>query len=163
MPISKEMNLLRMISGGSILLWCLVVLGIGLRFYILDKKDFWMDETLTLLHVSGYNESDFRKGLITGRPIQFREVARFQKPNPEKGPAEVLSSLACSQPEHSPLFYLCAYFWARAFSAQAATMKCLPVLFSILQLPCLYWLSVELFSRRLSAELSVALMALSPL
>ena len=148
----------------SPVLWCLIVLGIVLRFSQLDRKDYWCDETLTLQHVSGYATNEILDRLIvSGKPFQFKELKPVQEYTPERGPQHVLHSIAHSQAEHSPLFYLIAHFWASAFGCEKGSMRCLPALLSLLQLPCIYWFMIELFAAPVAAELAVALVALSPL
>ena len=160
---SETANLSPTRSRLSLLLWCLIVLGVTFRFYNLDKKLFWHDETITMYHVSGYTMPELYDQLAIGHPLQFKECATFQRVNPERGPSFVLHSLSSNQSGHAPLFYLAAYFWAKTFGCAVGTMRYLPSLLSIFQLPCLYWLAMELFAEPLAAELAVAFMALSPL
>lgn len=100
---------------------------------------------------------------VTGHLIQFKDLSVFQQPNPGKGPQQVLESLTYCQPEHAPFFYLSAYFWAKTFGWPPESMRALPAVFSLLQIPCMYWLAMEIFMAPLAAEFAAALIALSPL
>lgn len=146
------------------MLWCLIVLGIVLRFSQLDRKAYWCDETLTLQHISGYASNEIHDRLIvSGQPFQFKDLKQFQEYTPGRGPQQVLNSITYSQPAHTPLFYEIAHFWASAFGCEKGSMRCLPAFLSLLQLPCIYWFMIELFAAPVAAELAVALVALSPL
>ena len=144
------------------LITVLLVLGIFFRFANLDRKVYWIDENFTSLRVSGYTESEIVKNLSDAHLIGIDELQKYQRPNPEKGLIDTINSLVLEDPHHPPLYYLMARFWAQAFGSSVAAMRSLPVLISLLALPCIYWLCLELFNSSLTGWIAVALVAISP-
>ena len=144
------------------LITVVLVLGIFFRFANIDRKVYWIDETFTSLRVSGYTESEIVKNLSDAHLINIDELQKYQRPNPEKGLIDTNNSMVLEDPHHPPLYYLMARFWAQAFGSSVAAMRSLPVLISLLALPCIYWLCLELFNSSLTGWIAVALVAISP-
>jgi uncharacterized membrane protein len=65
-------------------------------------------------------------------------------------------------PEHAPLYFIGVRGWAMIFGSSAAAMRSLSVLFSLMALPCLYALTLELWKSHLAASIAVSLAAVSP-
>jgi len=53
-------------------------------------------------------------------------------------------------------------FWVQWFGNSVAVTRSLTALFSLLALPCIYWLCLELFNSSLVAWVAVALLAVTP-
>jgi uncharacterized membrane protein len=117
---------------------------------------------MTSQHISGYTAGQAYDQVV-GHLVKFKDLKIFQAPNPGKGLPSVLESLSYSQPEHSPAFYVCAYYWAKFVGSDVRCMRALPAFISLFQLPCIFWLGMELFTAPLTAGLGVALLALSPI
>lgn len=149
------------------LLIALLSLGFLFRFANLDHKVYWYDETFTSLRAAGYTEAEVVQHFAKSSIVRAAELQQYQQPNANKTLADTLRSLATEDNQHPPLYYAIAHFWLRVSSSVAA-MRFLPAVFSLLSLPCVYWLCQELFVKTgqfnsaLPAWLAVGLWAISP-
>jgi uncharacterized membrane protein len=150
------------ITGLRFLLTVLLLLGIFFRFVNIDRKVYWIDEAFTSIRVSGYTEDEIVKNLSNAHIIRIDELQKYQRPNREKGLIDTIKSLQVEDPHHPPLYYVMARFWAQVFGSSVAAMRSLPALISLLALPCIYWLCMELSESPLIAWIAVALVAISP-
>lgn len=140
----------------------LLVLGVFFRFYNIDRKVYWYDETMTSLRISGHTQTEVVQQAFDGRAIAVEDVLqRYQYPNSKKDLNDTLDALA-GNPEHSPLYYLMARFWLQTFGNSVVTIRVLSALISLLAFPCTYWLCLELFGSPLTGWTAVALIAISP-
>ncbi|MBD0345896.1 MAG: glycosyltransferase family 39 protein [Coleofasciculus sp. Co-bin14] len=140
----------------------LLVLGVFFRFVNLDKKVYWHDETFTSLRASGYTEAEAVQQLSNANVISIETLQQYQRPNFERGLSDTLKSLAVEDTQHPPLYYAIASFWIRWFGSSVTAMRSLSVLFSLLALPSIYWLCLELFESSLTGWVAVGLIAVSP-
>jgi uncharacterized membrane protein len=139
-----------------------LVIGIFFRFYNLDQKVYWYDETMTSLRISGYTSTDLVKEVYNGEVISVENLLQnYQYPNNTKNLNDSIKALA-SHPEHSPLYYLMARFWLQAFGNSIFNIRLLSALISLLVFPCIYWLCLELFNSKLISWVAVSLIAISP-
>ena len=139
----------------------LIVLGIFFRFYNLDRKVYWYDETMTSLRVSGHTQTELVEHVFDGRPLSVAELLQqYQYPNSEKDLNDTLAALA-GNPEHSPLYYLLARWWLQ-LGHSVTTIRALSAIISLLAFPCMYWLCLELFSLPVVGWGAVAIIAISP-
>lgn len=145
-----------------LLISVLLVLGIFFRFANIDRKVYWIDEAFTSIRVSGYTEQEIVKNLSEAHIIGIKELQKYQRPNLEKSLIDTIKSLEVEDPHHPPLYYVMARFWAQVFGSSVAAMRSLPALISLLALPCIYWLCLELGESPLVAWIAVALVAISP-
>lgn len=145
-----------------LLISVLLVLGIFFRFANIDRKVYWIDEAFTSIRVSGYTEQEIVKNLTEAHIIGIKELQKYQRPNLEKSLIDTIKSLEVEDPHHPPLYYVMARFWAQVFGSSVAAMRSLPALISLLALPCIYWLCLELGESPLVAWIAVALVAISP-
>ncbi|MGQ4647964.1 glycosyltransferase family 39 protein [Lyngbya aestuarii] len=145
----------------QILVVVLLILGILLRFYNLDRKVYWGDEVYTSLRISGYTETELVQRVFTGDVISQQDLQKYQHPNSEKDLRDTIDALV-SKPEHPPLYYLMARFWVQSFGSSVAVIRSLSALISLLAFPCIYWLCLELFNSPSTGLVAVALLAVSP-
>ncbi len=145
------------------LLISVLALGIFFRFVNLDGKLYWFDETYTSLRISGYTEAELIQQVSNGQPISVKELAKYQHINSEKSLSGTFKGLASEEPQVTPLYFVLARFWVRGFGDSVAAVRSLSAVFSLLALPCLYWLCLELFNSPLVGWVAVALIAVSPL
>jgi uncharacterized membrane protein len=141
----------------------LLAIGIFFRFVNLDKKVYWHDETYTSLRVSGYNVEQVSRKLFNSQEISIKDLQKYQRPNPETSAIDTIKGLAKEEPQHPPLYYAIARFWAQWFGSSPTAMRSLPVLFSLLVFPCIYWLCLELFESSIVGWVAVGLIAVSPI
>ncbi|NEO21929.1 MULTISPECIES: glycosyltransferase family 39 protein [unclassified Moorena] len=139
----------------------LLLLGIFFRCFNLNHKIYWHDEVYTSIRSSGYTGDEVIKEVFDGRVIGVEDLQKYQHPNPEKNLGDTINALT-TNPEHPPLYYLMARFWRQLFGAAVNNPRGLSVLFSLLVLPAIYWLCLELFESPLVGSVAVALLAVSP-
>jgi uncharacterized membrane protein len=139
-----------------------IAIGVGFRLNGLGHKLYWHDEVYTSLRSAGYNGLEMGTQMFSDREWQPEELLKFQRLKPGSNFGDTIASLAKEDPQHPPLYYLISRFWMQSFGSDVATMRLLAVLISLVSLPLIYGLAFELFSSRLIALISVALLALSP-
>ena len=142
----------------------LLVMGILFRFFNLDSKVFWHDETYTSLRISGYTINQAKQQLFNNRVLGEESFAQFQGVNPEKSLNDTIMSLAKENSQHPPLYYVIARLWMEIFGNSVTAIRSLSVCISLLVFPCVYWLCRELFNVPLSVPgVAIALIAISPI
>ncbi|MEH1926665.1 glycosyltransferase family 39 protein [Nostoc sp.] len=149
----------------------LLVMGILFRFFNLDGKVFWHDETYTSLRISGYTINQAKQQLFNNRVLGEESFAQFQGVNPEKSLNDTIMTLAKEDSQHPPLYYVIARLWMQIFGNSVTAIRSLSACISLLVFPCVYWLCRELFNVPLSvpgvampaAGVAIALMAISPI
>jgi uncharacterized membrane protein len=139
----------------------LLILGIGFRFYNLDRKVYWLDEARTSLRMSGHTQTELVQELYTGNVITAAQLQAFQRPG-EKTWGDTLHALK-GNAEHTPLYFLLARLWTETFGYSIAHIRGLSVFFSLLVFPCLFWLCRELFASSAVGWVAIALVAITPL
>ncbi|MFB8795735.1 MAG: glycosyltransferase family 39 protein [Microcoleus sp.] len=140
----------------------LLVMGIFFRFANLENKVYWIDESYTSLRISGYTESEFIQELGDGKIRGIKSLQKYQHINAEKSVFDTVKGLALEEPQLAPLYFVAARFWVQLFGDSIAVTRSLSAVFSVLALPCMYWLCLELFESSLTAWLAVAILAVSP-
>jgi len=137
----------------------LLATAVFFRFYNLDKKEFWHDEIFVVCHITGHaGPPKYNRGeLITAG--ELAQVLTFQTGDSE---VSVLKTIASSDSQHAPLYYLIAYYWCRQFSTSPISIRTLSALLGLLELPAVYWLCMELFKIPRLGLLAMCLLGLSP-
>ena len=143
----------------------LVGLGILFRISYLDRPVYWVDEVATSMRVSGYTHADVRSQVATGLPLTVADLQTFQAIRRDRPRAD-LTRVLTQSPEHAPLYFILARFWAETFGGSVVAMRSLPVLLSLLTLPAMYWLGRTLFhghqDNGLVGQSAMGLLAISP-
>jgi uncharacterized membrane protein len=139
----------------------LLAAGLFFRFYNLEKKAYWFDETFTSLYISGYTPAEVKQR-VGDREISAQELMRFQHVNPDRGLLSTVTALSVNDPHHSPLYYGLARLWAGLFGDSVWVIRSLSAFASLLVFPCLYWLCRELFEMRRVAWVALMIVAVSP-
>ena len=139
-----------------------LVLGIFFRFANLGQKVYWIDESYTSLRISGYTESEFIQEVVDGQVRSLKYLQKYQRLNSEKNVIDTVKGLALEEPQIAPLYFIATRFWVQLFGDSVAVTRSMSAVFSLLALPCMYWLCLELFESSLTAWLSVSLLAVSP-
>ncbi len=130
----------------SFLIITLLILGIFFRLTNLDRKIYWFDETYTSLRISGYTETEIVQHFWQPQIISIPDLQHYQHLNPERSLIDTIKSLSLEDPQHPPLYYVTARFWAQLFGTSVTAMRSLPALISLLAFPSIYWLCLELFN-----------------
>ncbi|MGB2693411.1 MAG: glycosyltransferase family 39 protein [Thermodesulfobacteriota bacterium] len=139
----------------------LIATGIFIRFYDLDGKFFWGDEVNTLLYTAGFTKQELTDD-IEGREIEISYLNKYIFTNPEKSVLDTIKSISTDEIQHPPLYYALSSIWLKIFGDSIWVIRSFSVLMGLLALPCVYWLSRELFDSRKVACLAVAIVAVSP-
>jgi len=144
------------------LLVVVLLLGVLFRFYNLDQKVYWSDETYTSLRISGYTKAEFTKQVFNGHVIDVKDLQKYQGLNTEKGLTDTVNSLVLEDIQHPPLYYVLTRLVVQWFGNSVAVIRSVSALISLLVFPCIYWLSRELFNSSLVAWMAIAIIAVSP-
>lgn len=145
----------------KVLVLLVLTLGIIFRLGNLDLKPYWEDEIYTSMRVSGY-QSDQLKKVVLGKPIQVQNLLQYLDVKSGKSWLDTANALV-NKPEHSPLYFLLARAWAKIFGSSTWSMRAFPALVSLISLPLFYWLSLLLFKSPNIANITVCLVAVSPI
>ncbi|MEG4067181.1 glycosyltransferase family 39 protein [Microcoleus sp. Pol11C2] len=145
-----------------VLMIVILVLGIFFRFANLEKKVYWLDEGYTSLRISGYTESEFIQEFGDGQIKEIKTLQKYQRINTEKSVFDTVKGLALEESQLTPLYFVAVRFWVQLFGDSIAVTRSLSAVFSVLALPCMYWLCLELFESSVTAWLAVAIIAVSP-
>jgi uncharacterized membrane protein len=144
------------------LLIAVIFLGIGFRFFQLDRKLYWHDEAYTSLRAAGFTRQEIDKELFQNRILPAPELQKYQQIKPGSTATDTINSLALEDPQHPPLYFLMARWWMQQFGSSLTASRSLPALLSLLSLPLIYALAQELFASNSASLLATALLALSP-
>lgn len=139
--VSQRRTLPLWLKYGVILL---IVAGVFFRFYNLDKKVYWIDETNSSLRTLGYIRSEMVEQLFTGELLHVSDLRQFQQLDPNRGWGDSFQALSATA-EHTPLYFLVARAWIGIVGHSVAAMRAVAAMFSLLVFPALYWLCQELF------------------
>ncbi|GCA83109.1 glycosyltransferase family 39 protein [Microcystis aeruginosa] len=145
---------------GKFLIITILVIGVGLRFFNLEQKVYSADEVRSIMRFSGYTTQDVREQAFNGEIIGRKDLQYFQHPHSERSLSDALRSLM-GNPEHPPLYHLSARFWMQLIPIEHSA-RTFSIFLSILVIPCLYWLCLELFDSSLTGWIAIALFAVSP-
>ncbi|MEG4090526.1 glycosyltransferase family 39 protein [Microcoleus sp. Pol12B4] len=139
-----------------------ILLGIGFRFFEIDRKLYWHDEAYTSIRAAGFTRQEIDDELFQNRIVPAPELQKYQRIKPGSTEADTIRSLALEDPQHPPLYFLVARWWMQQFGSSLTASRSLPAILSLLSLPLMYALAQELFASNLAALLATALLALSP-
>ncbi len=117
---------------------------------------------MTSLRISGYTQPQFEETAYGSDIRTIGELLEgYQYPDNGSTRADMWTALK-QHPEHSPLYYGLARSWMRIMPNTVWFIRLLSVLTSLLALPCMYWLTWELFQSPFVSWASTALFAISP-
>lgn len=146
----------------GILFGMILFLGLFFRFSNLDRRMYWHDEAFTSLRISGYSGSEVNDELLVSEVFSTQSILEFQKPGSQKTMIDTVRSLALEDPLHPPFYFIINRLWVELVGYSTFTMRSLTALLSVLALPGMYWLAVELFNSNRTALLATSLMWVSP-
>ncbi|MGL5062103.1 MAG: glycosyltransferase family 39 protein, partial [Microcoleus sp.] len=149
-------------KGWQFFLVVLLIIGIFFRFANLGHKVYWIDEAYTSMRISGHTESEFIQQVVDGQIRDIQYLQKYQRINSEKSVVDTVKGLATEEPQLAPLYFVATRFWVQLFGDSVAVTRSMSAVFSLLALPCMYWLCWELFDSSLTAWLAVSLLAVSP-
>lgn len=141
----------------------LLVLGLFFRFFNLDRKIYWLDETYTSLRLSGYTKTEFVQQVVTGEIVSAEALQRYQHLNAERGLEDTFKGIAIEEPQLTPLYFALTWFWVQGLGDSIGAIRSLSAVVNLFAFPCLWWLCLELFQSSRVGSIAVALFAVSPL
>jgi uncharacterized membrane protein len=138
------------VNWGLIILCLAIALGIGFRFLAIDRKLFWHDEVYTSMRAAGFTRAEIDRELFTSQQlISAPQLQKYQHLKITSSNIDTINSLITEDPQHPPLYFLMARYWSILFRNSSinaiAISRYLPVFLSLLGLPLIYRLTVELF------------------
>ena len=146
-------------------IWLLIVwliLGTILRFSCLDSKTLWSDEWATIVFSLGQSFQTIPLDKIISlntllQPVKIDSWAQTQ---------DVITHLM-NESTHPPLYFVLSHWWLKLFSSNSDLVsiwlaRSLSALFGILAIPAMFGFGWLLFRNAIAAQLSAALMAVSP-
>jgi uncharacterized membrane protein len=145
-----------------ILLTIVIILGIAFRFINLDRKVYWHDEVYTSMRAAGYTRGGIDQELFQNKLVAAPSLQKFQEIKPGSTVADTIASLKTEDPQHPPLYFLIARFWMQNFGGSLTVSRLLPAILSLVSLPLMYKLAIELFNSQRVAWMATALIAISP-
>ena len=144
----------------NIALIILIIIVISLRFFNLDLKPYWYDETYTSLRNAGYTTSE----LIAHFGVDehnFGELSVHRCPNPEKDLEDKLHSLITDS-SHPPLYLILLHVWTKFLGCKVYQIRLFSVLVSVLIVPGVYLLCRELLLPSKVIWIATGLVIISP-
>jgi uncharacterized membrane protein len=140
----------------------LVLLGVLFRFNNLDLKIYWRDEALTSMQVAGYSQAEFFKDAFNSQITVPLELQRYQQMSHDRNLLDTIKVLGEETPEHPPLYFILLHIWVLLFGSSVIAYRSFSALISLLVLPAIYWLCLELFNSRRVGYFGVMIAAISP-
>ncbi|MEM9534915.1 MAG: glycosyltransferase family 39 protein [Cyanobacteria bacterium P01_E01_bin.45] len=141
-----------------------VLVGGFFRFNGLGRKFPWMDECLTQVRVTEYDNlpaASFPDAITT--PISVdRLISRIEE-KPQQSLAQLIDVKLSRIPEHPPLYYLLAAKAASLFGNNFVVLRGLASCISLLAFPAMYWLCLELFGSPLFGTIGIGVASLCPI
>lgn len=158
--IGKSWNL------SAVWVWILlaVLLGLGLFFRVsnLDQKVYWQDETVTSLRVSGYTRMELIQNTFRGQTVSVEDLQTYQRFKPNSTLADAIHSLADEDSQHPPLYYILTRWAMAGFGSSIVVTRGVAAVLSLLAIPCIYWLCLELFQSPLVGGVAAVLLSVAP-
>ena len=139
-----------------------VLIGSLLRFSNLEGKVYWHDETYTALYTTGYGREEASAALFDGQLKEVRDVLVWQTVVSEHGLGKTIRQLAEDDSQHPPLYYVLARGALYVTDNTIVATRAIAVIAGILLIPAMYWFGLQLFNSKVTANLSAALVAVSP-
>ena len=139
----------------------LSVVGGGMRFVNLDRKQFWYDESYTALIVSGHYSRQLSDD-ISHRILPLSELTKYRSVGEQSTVNNTLGAMIEDEPGKSPIFYFLEQIFCKLFGSSPFVMRLASVIISLLSLPVIFWLARETYGSRILAALTMTFAAISP-
>ena len=153
------------IAGCSRVIWLIciaaVLLASTLRFYHLETKNLVPDETDSMLQIGGYVQED-SLNRIYDRYLPASGVLKY---SPFRPGSTVFDTFDCCRLQTSynpPLYFVLARLWCQEFGLDIISLRRFSAMISLLEIPCFFFLYLELFESASMAAIVTALSMVSP-
>ncbi len=120
------------------------------------------------MRATGFTRKEIDRDLFQNKLISVKELQKYQQIKPNSISTDTIKSLIVEDPQHPPLYFLMAREWLNWFGGSILASRFLPALLSLLSLPLIYVLAIELFNNNslsnshLTGLIAMAFLALSP-
>lgn len=160
LKVTTQPTSLRLLVGALLLA---MLFSTSLRLIAANYSVYFdKDEVRKLMRTSGFTVPQIQSQLMSAEPMTAGGlVDRYQYACSRCAEAPSLAALEANR-EHPPLYYLLLQKWLGLFG-QWLSPKVFATLVTLVTLPALYWLAVELFDDWLAGLISVTIFAVSPL
>ncbi|MBE9065900.1 glycosyltransferase family 39 protein [Leptolyngbya cf. ectocarpi LEGE 11479] len=153
---------MKFLERWKIALVIVIVLGMFFRFFNIEKKVYWHDETINASRVAGYSITEIRDDLPKDTPFSVGLLSKYQYPSADKSAVDMIKLLAQVEPQNPPLYYLLSRLWLSVSGHSIAAARLLSALISLLVIPAVYGLARQLAGPPLFGLLAAAMVAISP-
>jgi uncharacterized membrane protein len=143
-----------------LLIW--IVIGSILRLTNLTHKTIWSDEFSTIVFSLG---NSF-KTVPINEIISLETILQAIAPNPETTVKDTIYNLS-TESTHPPLYFMLSHWWLKLFPSEGGLVslwgaRSLSAVFGVIAIPATFGLGWLTFNSLTAAQLSAALMAVSP-
>jgi uncharacterized membrane protein len=140
----------------------IIILGIGLKFYGIESKFFWLDEVFTITHTSGVQWEEFVAAVPKDSLYSIEEFNGFlDLNNGEYSAMEQFKGLS-QMVQLTPLHYFFLVPWHRIVGGHPVHYRLFSLFIFLLSLPLLYLLAFRVSKSKQTALLAVSLMSVAP-
>jgi len=150
------------VFGTPYLYICIIALGIGLKFYGLESKFFWLDEVFTVTHTTGIKWEKFVESVPGDSLYSISEFNGFLDLNNGKYRALDQFKGLSEMVQLTPLHYFLLVVWHRVVGGDFLDYRLFSVFFFLLSLPLLYLLAFEISKSKRTAWIAVSLFSVAP-
>ncbi|MDX2216572.1 MAG: glycosyltransferase family 39 protein [Oculatellaceae cyanobacterium bins.114] len=141
----------------------LLLVGIVFRFVNLERKVYWHDEAYTSMEITAHTRSEVVADLFTEKSVTPGDLLAYQQLDSSRTLGDMITAMGREDVQHPPLYYMLSRFWAQLWSSTSPLVtRSISAILSLLILPLIYWLCIELFDSSLTGWIAVALVAISP-
>lgn len=138
------------------------LLALFFRFYNLDYKVYWDDEVYTSLRVAGFTETELVKEFSSHQISKVADIQKYLQFNSNNNIIDTIMGLAKEEPQHPPLYFIISHYWVKIFGYSVGGIRSLSAVASLLSLPAIYWLCLELFGYSIFGYVAMLILAVSP-
>jgi uncharacterized membrane protein len=142
----------------------MVVLVACSRFHNIGQKFFWVDEVSTSLRAAGETIQSV-ENQVARHPESYEnlgEIRTIPKLTDAYTPVQTCVSLLSEAPNHAPGYFLALHSWARTFGMSPTSLRIPAAIISLLTIPLLFWLCLELCDCVIVGMLACTLFVISP-
>src|SRR4030043_1751436 len=116
----------------------IVVLGIALKFYHIERKFFWLDEIAAIMHTSGISDMDYYKKVPVNEIKNIKYYHDLLHLNTQNYTIRSQLKGLFSMPQLAPLHHALLIFWHRIVGDDYIHYRLFNVFIFIITLPFLF-------------------------
>jgi len=140
----------------------IVIIGISLKFYHIERKFFWYDEIETIMHTSGIADRNYYQLIPVNEIRNISYYHDLLHLNTQDYTIKSQLTGLFSMPQLAPLHHALLIFWHRIVGDDYVHYRLFNVFIFILTLPFIFLLCKTLFQSNLAGWIAVSLFSISP-